>query len=302
MNLGSPAAPHDNSRQRAAGVSMPLRLWHRLPVPARSLLSGLFVFFVLQNGWASLFILNSRVLPTVPWSVPIGLLWLWLIFRYFNGRGWPESTAKNRRQAMGAQPPTSTQWLWSLAYFPLFFAFLTALINVVYRFVVIPEDNYDLSMFPWWSLYPCLVMLSVNAGVSEEAGFRGYMQGGLEKRYGPAVAIGITSITFWLVHFNHASGPARAALLVGMSVGLGALTYCAGSIWPAIVTHASLDTIVYIAGASGLAPWFLQQPAQISETGVDLPFIFFSALLIVSAVGSAIVLVRLRRSQPPLRA
>ena len=46
-------------------------------------------------------------------------------------------------------------------------------------------------------------------GVSEEAGFRGYMQGPLMRRYGPVVAVLVVSVVFWVAHFNHPSGIAR---------------------------------------------------------------------------------------------
>ena len=270
-----------------------LRLWGRVPLPVRAILSGMFVFFVMQNGWLALFIINLQVIPNIPWSIPLGLLWLWFFFHYFNGRWRPASTSTTRQRAMRAGKLTRQQWGWSLAFFPVFLIFLTSIVNTVYRFVVIPEDNFDLSILPWWTLYPCLVMISINAGVSEEAGFRGYMQGGLERRFGPAVAIGVSSLMFWLAHLNHASGSARFAILIGMSAALGVLTYCAGSIRPAIVTHAALDTIFFVTGAAEIAPWYFEQPPQLVDTGVDAPFVVFSLLLLASVVAGIYVLRRL---------
>ena len=197
---------------RNSSGSWILRRWCRLPVAARSLLSGFFVFEVLQFGWFGSFLANTKLLPQVPWNVPVGLLYLWVVFRYFNGRGWPSSTAAARRSAMRAGGLSKRQWLWSLVYCFLCLVFLASIINVVYRFIPVPDAGLmDVSMLPWWTLYPSLVMLSINAGVSEEAGFRGYLQGGLERRYGPVVAIVITSILFWLAHLNHATGAARFA-------------------------------------------------------------------------------------------
>jgi len=279
-------------------TSTVVRLWRRLPLLVRAILSGLFVFFVIQNGWLAMFLVNTQILPTVPWSVALGLIWIWLLFRYFNGRGWPASTSAARREAMRAPRPTGPQWAWSMVFFVAFLVFFVSFIQVFYRFVVIPEDNFDLSMFPWWSLYPCLVMVSITAGVSEEAGFRGYMQGGLEKRYGPVLAIGITSFVFWLSHLNHASGPARFALLMVMSAALGALAYCVGSIWPSVVTHASVNTIAFVSGAADAAPWFIQQPPQFSETGVDASFVVFLLLFAASTAALAFVLRMLRALRP----
>lgn len=267
-----------------------LRLWRRVPSPIRAVLSGVFVFSVIQNGWFILFLTNLQVAPRIPWSVPLGLLWLWLTFRYFGGRGWPASTSADRRRAIRAGKITRSQWGWSAVYFIVFLTFLTAVLNTVYRFQVIPEEPFDLSMMPWWTLYPCLIMISITAGVSEEAGFRGYMQGGLERRFGAVAAIVVTSLLFWLAHLNHSDGVARWALLIAMAAMLGALTYCAGSIWPAILTHAGLDTIFFVTGASETAPWFFRQPPQIADTGVDTTFVAFLVLLLLSGAAAAFVL------------
>lgn len=39
--------------------------------------------------------------------------------------------------------------------------------------------------------------------ISEEASFRGYMQGPIERRHGPVVAILVTGTLFGLAHFTH---------------------------------------------------------------------------------------------------
>ena len=193
-----------------------IRAWRRLPLAVRSVVAGVFVFFVMQAGWVAALLVNREALPEVPWSVPVGLLYLWITFRYFNGRGWPASTAESRRRAMRARRLSREEWKWSLLYCLVSLVFMASIINVVYRFIPVPEAApMDLSMFPWWTLYPSLIMLSINAGVSEECGFRGYMQGELERRWGPAAAIVLTSVVFWLAHFNHPNGPARVVLLVG---------------------------------------------------------------------------------------
>lgn len=286
-----------------AGVPEPpgswiLTLWRKLPLALRALLAGLLVFQVLQFGWLAAFLANRSLLPDVPWNVPVGLLYLWLVFRYFDGHGWPGSTARARRVAMRAGGLSKRQWLWSLAYGFLCLCFLASIINVVYRFVRVPSAGLmDTSMFPWWTLYPSLLMLSINAGVSEEAGFRGYLQGGLERRYGPVTAIVATSIAFWVMHFNHPDGVARFALLLGYGVAMGALTWAVQSIWPAIVTHAFCDAVSFTTLASGLGPsWFMKRPAPFAQTGLDAPFVVFSVLLVVSILAGIAVLRKLKEA------
>jgi len=272
-----------------------LRLWRRLPLPLRAVLAGMFAFSVMQNGSLALMLLNFGLAPAIPWSFPLGLAWLWLTFRWFGGKGWPASTAEERRRALRAAWPSAALWGWTAAFFVVLLAFLTALINTVYRFQVIPDEPLGLDALPWWSLYAALLLVSIGAGVSEEAGFRGYMQGGLERRLGPAAAIAITSLLFWLAHLNHPNGAARWALLLAMAALLGALTWCAGTIWPAIVCHASLDTVFFVLGASETAPWFWQQPPQIADTGMDAAFIFFALLLPLSVAAAVWVLQRIGR-------
>src|SRR5437764_758125 len=85
------------------------------------------------------------------------------------------------------------------------------------------------------------------AGTSEEAGFRGYMQGPLERRYGPVMGIAITSIAFGLAHLSH--GAFLPAILFDILWGVlyGLVTYWSGSIVPAIVLHSSADALEFIA-------------------------------------------------------
>jgi hypothetical protein len=48
---------------------------------------------------------------------------------------------------------------------------------LTHRLIAVPEDPDHLPALPWWTLYSTLIMISIVAGVSEEGGFRGYMQG-----------------------------------------------------------------------------------------------------------------------------
>lgn len=275
-----------------------LRLWYRLPLVVRSLVSGLVVFEVLQFGWQGALIANTKVLPQVPWNVPAGLLFLWLVFRYFNGWGWPASTGEARRVSMRSGKLSREKWLWSLAFCGLVVIYIAGIINVVYRFIEVPASNLmDLSMFPWWTLYPTLIMLSINAGVSEEAGFRGYMQGGMERRYGPFTAIAFTSIIFWLAHLNHPSGMARVVMLLAYGVALGALTWAVQTIWPAIIAHSLTDALSFMTIAADTGQkWFMRKPPPFAETGIDTPFVVYSVLLVLTIPAGVAILKRLRET------
>lgn len=271
----------------------PMAMWRRLPVLVRSILGGFFVFTVLTMGWNALIIPNMTLSPAIPWSVPLGLLYLWVVFKYFNGKWGPRSTSVARSQSMRARRLARREWASAMPASAAVLIFFVAATMVLYRVIEVPADEMAIPDLPWWSLYSTLLMISIVAGVSEEAGFRGYMQGPLEKRYGPVVAIGVSAVFFWLAHLNHASGVARMPALIIMGASLGALTYCARSIVPAIITHATADSIVFVGAVAEIGPGYIWSPVPLKESGVDSFFWLMIAVTIVSGVTMTITLRRL---------
>jgi membrane protease YdiL (CAAX protease family) len=264
-----------------------------MPVLVRAIIGGCFVFVVLSSGYNVIVVPNMTLSPSIPWSVPLGLLYLWVAFKYFNGKWKPASTSKARSESMRARRLMGGERKAALAASVPVLVFFVAVTFISYRLIDIPADDTVFPDMPWWSLYSALVMISIVAGVSEEAGFRGYMQGPLEKRYGPVVAIGIGAVFFWLAHLNHASGVARFPALVVMGASLGALTYCARSVLPAIITHATADIIVFTGSTADIGLHDLWHPVPLKDSGVDALFVVMSALVVVSGVAMAITLKRL---------
>jgi membrane protease YdiL (CAAX protease family) len=88
-----------------------------------------------------------------------------------------------------------------------------------------------------------LVMSSVVAGVTEEAGFRGYMQGPVERRYGVLAAILVNGVMFGLLHFRNHPGAVLSMLPYYVAVAgvYGGLTWATDSILPAVTLHAGGD-------------------------------------------------------------
>jgi membrane protease YdiL (CAAX protease family) len=272
-----------------------LRAWERIPVAVRALLSGLFVFVVLQLGWNALIVLNFGASPAFPWHVPAGLLYLWVVFRYFGGHWVPASTSQRRREALRARRLSGPEWRVALAACGAVCIFIIAFAMLNYRLIDIPEEATDLSIYPWWTVYSTLIMISIVAGVSEEAGFRGYMQAPLEQRYGAGVAIGLTATVFWLVHLNHPSGFARGPSLLTMGIALGALAFASRSIIPSLVTHAFADSVVFVGAQAAIGPEWLWSPPLLGESGIDLAMAGTMFVAVVSAVVAVMAMRRLRR-------
>ncbi len=269
------------------------RLWHRLPVLIRALVGGFFVFSVFQAGSSAIFIGNMEFAPSVPWMLPVGLLYLWIVFRFFNGQWGFKSTADARRESMRARRLNRAEWgaaIWAIVPVMVFFIAVTML---SYRLVVIPGEELLMPELPWWSTYTALLMISIVAGVAEEAGFRGYMQAPLEKRYGPVAAISVASVMFWIAHLNHANGVPRVLALVIMGASLGLLAWCSRSILPAIIAHAAADTIVFMGSVSSIGPDYIWMPVPLKESGIDGFFWVMAATVVVSGAASAFTLKRL---------
>jgi len=127
---------------------------------------------------------------------------------------------------------------------------------------------------------------------SEEAGFRGYMQGPLEHRYGPASAILTTSVIFGLLHLSH--GAFIPAILFDMGWGAlyGLLAWRSGSIVPAFVLHAAADFLEFVL------VWKLPHHAPaplVWQAGPDALFGAECSLVVVMSAASVWAFRRLGR-------
>ncbi|MBV8200712.1 MAG: CPBP family intramembrane metalloprotease [Acidobacteria bacterium] len=198
--------------------------------------------------WSLLLGLNLKVWPGVPWAVPAEAIWLWGLWRYLRGWGWPRSAAAARRRDLRAEPLRGGVWAWSLAAGVLASAGLIAAYLVVESLVRVPQQQFpDVSKIPAVTVVCSLLMAAVVAGLVEEAAFRGYLQAPLERRYGPVTAILVTGALFGLAHALHAEWtPWLILLYMASSAIFGTLAFLTGSILPAAVLHGAADAIAYM--------------------------------------------------------
>ena len=145
-----------------------------------------------------------------------------------------------------------------------------------------------------------LVMGSIVAGVTEEAAFRGYMQGPIERRYGLAAAILVSGTLFGLLHFP--THPADVLWMlpyyIAVSAVYGALTWAANSILPALVLHVTGDVVVLTRWwLTGRPEWQIGPTVQplVWESGVDLHFVLTVLFSIVFVLATAVAYVAVRR-------
>ena len=261
-------------------------LWQRVPVIIRAVLTGAMVAAAGTIPWALVAAANQKFLPSVPWAAALTALYLWLLWRYLQGEGWPRSTAEARRTNLRANRLSDDVWGAALVAGVLGLVGIVLLLRVMSRLAALPHEQVpDISQIPPVTLVSLLLMGPVVAGVVEEASFRGYMQGPIERRHGPVVAILVTGTLFGFAHFTH---PEVTLVLMpyylAVAAVYGALAYLTNSIWPSLVLHAGgnlLSSMGLLAGQGITSP----SPAPpIWETGADASFWISSvAFLIVGA-------------------
>jgi membrane protease YdiL (CAAX protease family) len=252
-----------------------------------------------------IFAANLRYYPGVPWAVPLTAFYLWFFWRYLNGAGPPEAAADERRTGLRANRVAGRVWAWALLAGGLGIVALVLALRVANRLIALPPQQLpDLSQVPKVTVLSLLLMAAPVAGIIEEAAFRGYMQGPIERRHGLAVAILITGTMFAVAHLDFTL--MLWPYYVAVAALYGTVTYLTNSILPAVVLHtignlySNIDLWLH-----GQAEWQASPgPAPlIWKTGVDSSFWIASvALLLVAAatVGAFVMLARARRLIGPV--
>lgn len=261
--------------------------WQRLPLTLRAILSGLLVVGMGTTPWTVLFAVNSRLAPSIPWSVGAMAIYLIGYWWYLSGGGWPKASSPWRRENLRARPVTSEVWLWSLLAGGLgWLALLCGRIFIDAYFDLPSGGLPDVSALPVATVLGYVAMASIVAGVVEEAGFRGYLQGQIEQRHGAVVAIGVTGALFALAHL--ANYGAHMSIFVyhvpfymGAAVVFGTVVTLSHSILPAIVLHVGANLLGF-----ALLWWAEASPETFLAAGGE-----YSGLLVVS--GSACTLLTL---------
>lgn len=251
------------------------------------LLAGNMPFNVLR-AW------NLQAGTAVPWAIVPTALYLWAYWRFIGGRWGAAASAASRRRSLRANSLSPRSWAASLAAGLIGFASLIALLVLAARLVRLPGSS-PIVMPPGMPVVTglsLLVMASIVAGVTEEAAFRGYMQGPIERRYGLGVAVLVSGTLFGLLHFP--THPADVLWMlpyyIAASAVYGGLTWAANSILPALVLHAAGDIAVLTRWwLTGRPEWQIGPtlPPMVWDSGIDWQFVttaIASAALVAATV------------------
>lgn len=257
------------------------RFWMKVPLVLRSVLSGWGVSFIGIGIWT---ILVSS-LPS-PGSVILMGAILILYWMYFSGKWKPSNTQRFRRFCIRQMKLKSPVWRWGMIAAISIACTLHWGLSLTFRIVEFQPETFktlsfinDLPALQAWSI---IIGISMVAGICEEIGFRGYMQTPLEQKYGPVVAISITSLVFVAVHLHQAWAGGILVHIFIISLMIGYLAYATNSLLPGIIAHVSFDIINVSYWWSDVIGTFEHKP--ISTTGVDLHFIISATIVLLSTI------------------
>lgn len=200
---------------------------------------GLLVTFVGVAPWVVMIRLNAQIRPDIPWAAATTLVWLALYLAWLNGAAPPGRWKAARRFRLRLWRSGSNGFSKDGIGVTLSLMGLIGLLTVAWIMLGAPAQPPDLSGYRSSTyLISIIVMGPLVAGVTEEAGFRGYMQRGLE-RHGIRAAILVQALMFALVHGVHGLdtllflGP--GIFIAGLFYGM--LAWHCGSIVPGMIVH-----------------------------------------------------------------
>ncbi|MEJ0055912.1 MAG: type II CAAX endopeptidase family protein [Bacteroidota bacterium] len=220
----------------------------------RIALLPLLIVFTASAPEAYSTLLNARFYPAIPWSVLIigGYMFLWV--KFYKG-GILSRGAQYRRECFRSTVPGRDPFKWGMLTGGLFAISIFCILLLLFRTFRIPVTQLPLTGLPPYMVIPFLLKLSVVAGISEEVGFRGYMQFPLEKKFGKGAAILITTLFFIIAHLGHLEFLYLIPIYILYSFMLGVIAHYTKSLLPSILLHSVFDFTVfmcyYIFGGRG---------------------------------------------------
>tara|TARA_B100000497_G_C7643134_1_gene386698 strand:+ start:72 stop:947 length:876 start_codon:yes stop_codon:yes gene_type:complete len=266
------------------------RLWMKIPLVIRSILIGFGVSTIGVSIWAVL-VMN------IPgsWSVLLMAIILIFYWMYFSGKWAPSNTQEFRRICIRRIKLKRSVWVLGLCAAFLIALLLNTGLMLTFRIVEFQPEVFknlslinDLSPLLSWSI---IIGVSMTAGVCEEIGYRGYLQKPLELKYGPVVAIFISTIIFLVIHIHQAWLISILVPAFIISFMIGYLAYATNSLLPGIIAHVSWDIVMSSYWWSDVIGTFEYKP--ISMTGIDSHFFIIVSVVLLSILLFIVVIRKL---------
>ncbi len=250
------------------------------------------ILTALSGGlWSGLLLFNLKVSPALPWSAAIALALTGLAFAWLGGKWAPARTRSARQTYLRAAPVRVGVFATAIAAGTLGIVALAGLWIVLFQLVKMPGNSSDFSHLPISTVAALLATSAIIGAVFEEAGFRGYFQGTLERYL-----------------------PARTAILICAAVMAPEHAATQGFVWPTMLFYLLVDVMLGTSAALtksilpgiavhtiGLAIFFaIVWPADrtrmiVWQHGADLWFWLHAGQTILFGLACILLFVRLAR-------
>ncbi len=224
----------------------PVRQPHRWGLGAFALVA---LVYLVVSVWLAVFWIGPRT-PTV------GMLAVALVIPTATAAGL--AMLLTRLRGNGPRTDLGLRWSWRGLRLGLLFGFggllVTIPASIAYASIVGPGANSTVGRVfgglraPWpWAMAVFLIVVVV-APLCEEVVFRGLLWGALERRWGPWVAMVVSTVVFAVAHLEFT----RAPLLIVVAVPLALARWYSGDLLASIVAHQVTNLLPGIVLMLGL--------------------------------------------------
>jgi membrane protease YdiL (CAAX protease family) len=208
-------------------------------------LIALFLIGFSGVVWGGLLYANFRTTSSIPWALPVLLVYLWLLWRYLAGFGWPHSTSSQLAALLRAYAVSPAAYGWSMTAGLLAVFSLAGLWIVMFRLYPMEPNPLIPTSFTSSPIFVAAIVVgaALLAPISEESAVRGYLQSILERNLAPFTAVLLSSAVFALAHATQGLVWPKLLFYFLVGVAFGSLAYINQSILPVIPVHIAGDLI-----------------------------------------------------------
>ncbi|HLI66458.1 MAG TPA: CPBP family intramembrane glutamic endopeptidase [Caulobacteraceae bacterium] len=230
-----------------------------------------------QTVWGVLAIVNLKLDPAVPWAAGVMAAILAGLLLFLGGRIGPKGSAAARKRLLRWNPVKPRVFAFAVFAGVLGLGALGGAWIALSDVVRIPPGlTPSTHGIPIWTGILFLITASLAAPLTEEAAFRGYAMGMLEKSWGPIGAIVGSTVLFAAVHINQGADIAKLSLYFSGGLIFAGVAYLTNSLYPAMIVHSLGDVMGFTLLWPHDAPHRL-----VTEGGHDPLFVPAVAALVV---------------------
>lgn len=225
--------------------------------------------------WGALIISNLKATPSVPWCLPVLLLFLYVLWEYLGGKWWPQSTAVERRRLRRANAVSAEGFVWTAVTGGLAITALAGVWIITAQLFRMPPNRLLPANFVSSPIFAGAIIAgaSLLAPITEEAAIRGYLQTVLEREFTPAMAIALSSFVFAIAHISQGTAWPKLFVYYLVGVTFGTMARLNDSIVPVIPVHIAADVAFFllvwphdatrrVVPESGADAWFWMHVTQ----------------------------------------